>query len=232
MKKELFNEVLLELGKCEKCINLRKKNGEDCSLINVYKDNKFCKNIPSIWTDWFSRLDSKIMIIGQDWGPFNDMKTLNELYMKNSNKNNWKYLIEQEKSATKKQLEYYIKESSNNKYSLDDVFITNAIMCARKGNNYRGNNIDLKKSTNNCSEYLLKQIEIIKPKIILTLGYYPILSLSKIYNFKIETNLRETIKNYSEIKINNYIIIPLYHPVAQIKKSEQIKQYKKIWEYL
>ena len=232
MKNELYNELLVELGKCEKCLNLKRKTKKDCSLINLYKDNEFSKNIPSIWTDWFNRLDSKIMIIGQDWGPYSDMKMLNELYMLNPSKENWKYLMEQEKSNTKKQLEYYIRESSNNKYSLDDIFITNAIMCARKGSNYRGNNIDLKKSTNNCRKYLVKQIEIVNPKVILTLGYYPILSLSKSYNFKIEKNLKETIIKYPEIKVNDYIIIPLYHPVAQIKKSDQLKQYKKIWKYV
>lgn len=136
MKKELYEELLKELKKCEKCIHLKSKNGKDYALINLYKNNQFCKNIPSIWTDWFHRLDSKIMIIGQDWGPYNDMKMLNELYMQNPTVDNWKYLIEQEKSKTKKLLEYYIKESSNNNYSLDDIFITNAIMCARKGENY------------------------------------------------------------------------------------------------
>ena len=105
-------------------------------------------------------------------------------------------------------------------------------MCARKGSNYRGDNINLKKSTNNCSEYLVKQIEIVNPKVILTLGYYPILSLSQSYNFEIEKNLKETILKSPEVKVNNYIIIPLYHPVAQIKKSEQIKQYNRIWKYV
>ncbi len=232
MKEELYNKLLNELEYCNKCISLESRTGKDCSLINIYEDNEFCKNIPSIWTDWLNRLDSKIMIIGQDWGPYNDMKALNELYMLNPSKDNWKYLIEQEKSNTKKQLEYYIRESSNNTYCLDDIFITNAIMCARKGNNYRGDNINLKKSTNNCSQYLVKQIEIVKPKVIATLGYYPILSLSKSYNFEIGENLKETIIKYPEIKVNNYIIIPLYHPVAQIKKSEQIKQYNRIWKYV
>lgn len=232
MKNELYQNLLYELSKCEKCTNLKKKNEKDCSLINIYKDNDFCKNIPSIWTDWFNRLNSKLMIIGQDWGPYTDMKMLNELYTKNPNKDNWNYLIEQEKSNTKKQLEYYIKETSNNEYSLDNIFITNAIMCARKGINYRGDNIELKKSTNNCSNYLKKQIEIVKPKVILTLGYYPILSLSQSYNFEIGRNLKETIIKSPEIKVNNYIIIPLYHPVAQIKKSEQIKQYNRIWKYV
>ena len=176
MKNEVFDKLINSMSKCSKCINLKKKNGKDCSLINIYQNHEFCKNIPSIWTDWFNRLDSKVMIIGQDWGPYNDMKQLNEQYINKPNQENWKCLIEQEKSNTKKLLNYYIRKSSENRYSLDDVFITNAIMCARKGNNYRGDNIDLKKSTNNCREYLLSQINIVKPKVILTLGYYPLLS--------------------------------------------------------
>lgn len=105
-------------------------------------------------------------------------------------------------------------------------------MCARQGNSYRGNNIDLKNSTINCSEFLYNQIEIVKPKVILTFGYYPLLSLAKTLNFNINETLKETIKNYPEIKTNNFVIIPLYHPVAQIKREEQLEQYKKIWEYI
>lgn len=111
MKEELYNKLLEELSKCEKCTNLKNKNGKDCALINLYKNKEFCKNIPSIWTDWFNRLNSKIMIIGQDWGPYADMEKLNDLYIESPSKDNWKYLIEQEKSSTKKQLERYIKES-------------------------------------------------------------------------------------------------------------------------
>lgn len=227
MKTKQFNNLLNELGKCDKCTNF---SCSKKSLINIYKEKEFCKNIPSIWTDWFNRLDSKIMIVGQDWGPYNDMKKFSDLLK--SDKSNWQEIIELEKSNTKKLLNYYIKQSSNNNYSLDDIFITNAIMCARQGDSYRGNNIDLKKSTINCSEYLLKQIDIIKPKVILTLGYYSLLSLSKIYNFKIDRTLKETINKYPEINVNNYVIIPLYHPVAQIKKSEQLVQYKRIWKYI
>ena len=221
MKNKLFNLMLEEMETCQKCINLRNKSGRDCSLVNIYNNLTFSKNIPSIWTDWFNRLNSEIMIIGQDWGPYLDMKTLHQLYMQNPTKSNWKNL-----------LDYYIKESSNSLYSLTDIFITNAIMCARTGTKYRGDNIDLKKSTDNCSEYLKKQVEVVKPKVILTLGYYPLYSLSKSYNFIINKTLKETIANYPEIKINDFTIIPLYHPVAQIKKTEQLKQYKRIWKYV
>ena len=227
MKKKRFEEFIVKLGKCNKCTNLKCK---EKSLINIYEDYEFSINVPSIWTDWFNRLDSKIMIIGQDWGPYNDMRIFNSLL--NDNKSNWEEIIQLEKSNTKKALENYIKDSSNGQYSLNDIFITNAIMCARQGSSYRGNNIDLKKSTINCSEYLQNQIEIIKPKVILTLGYYPLMSLSKTFDFKIDKTLKETINNYPEIEINNFVIIPLYHPVAQIKKQEQLKQYKRIWKYI
>lgn len=227
MNTQKFDILIKDLSVCNKCTNMKCASK---SLINIYQDYNFCTNIPSIWTDWFNRLDSEIMIIGQDWGPYSDMKMFHELL--NKDKSNWKYLIESEKSNTKKMLERYIKESSNNRYSLDNIYITNAIMCARQGENYRGNNIDLKKSTLNCSEYLLRQIEIVKPKVILTLGYYPLLSLSKIFEFNIEKTLKETILKFSEIMFDNYVIIPLYHPVAQVKKEEQLEQYKKIWKYI
>lgn len=226
MKKKQFNNLINLLSKCEKCTSLKCK---EKSLINYFKDGNFCKNIPSIWTDWYNRLDSKIMIIGQDWGPYSDMKKINNLL--NENKDNWKEIIELEKSHTKKMLNYYIVTSSDKKCTLDDIYVTNAIMCARQGENYRGNNIDLNKSTINCSEFLLKQIEIVKPKVILTLGYYPLKSLSTIFKFNIENTLKNSIKINPEIIVDNFIIIPLYHPVAQIKKEEQLKQYKRIWKY-
>lgn len=227
MKNEMFQKLIQDMGTCSKCINLKCKNK---SLINIYQNYDFGTNIPSIWTDWFNRLDSDIMIIGQDWGPYSDMEKYYKLL--NKDKSNWKELIELEKSSTKRMLENFIKETSNNKCSLDDIYITNAIMCARQGDAYRGNNIDLKNSTLNCSSYLLKQIEIVKPKVILTLGYFPLLSLSKIFRFDIEKTLKETILKFSEIAIKDFVIIPLYHPVAQVRKEEQLKQYRRIWKYI
>lgn len=221
------------MSKCKKCKSIYSKNNIDCSLINIYKNLELAKNIPSIWTDWYNRIDSKIMIIGQDWGPFEDMKKLNEKYLEQPTKENWKKLIEEEKSLTKKQLTKYLVESSKGKInSIDDIYITNAIMCGRKGNNYRGNNINLKCSTLNCKEFLHRQIEIVKPKVILTLGYYPLYSVANIYKFKIEKNLSKTIEKYPIIEINDFIIIPLYHPVAQIKKEKQLEQYNRIWQFI
>ena len=75
----------------------------------IYKEKELCVNIPSIWTDWFNRTEPDMMIIGQDWGPYNDMKKFHNLLKED--KSNWKEIIELEKSNTKKMLEHYIISS-------------------------------------------------------------------------------------------------------------------------
>lgn len=233
-----FDKLIDEMSLCEKCTNLKNKKGTDCSLINIYKNKKFSKNIPSIWTDWYNRLNSSIMIIGQDWGPYNDMNKFYQEYITNKTKENWKKIIEQEKSMTKKMLtKYLIKSAENNNINirqniLDRIYVTNAIMCARQGDNYRGNNIKLKESIINCKNFIKEQIDIVKPKVILTLGYYPLYSLSQIYKFDIENNLTSTIKKYEHFKVMNIVVIPLYHPTAQISKEKQLEQYNIIWKYI
>lgn len=221
MKNKAFHELLDEMAKCDKCLNLGKK-----SLINFYHDAELSTNIPSIWTDWFRRLDSNIFIIGQDWGPYTDMKLLYERF---KNGEDYDYLINQEKSLTKRNLEKFLNKIN---ISLNDVFITNAIMCGRYGNLYRGNNIDLKYSSLCCSKFLESQIKIVKPKVILTLGYYPLYSLSKIFNFEIEDNLSKTIDKYNVFKIDNYVIVPMFHPASQVSNDKQIDRYKIILDYL
>lgn len=222
MKNNDLKELLLDMGKCECCTKL-----DDKSLINFYNSD-MAENIPSIWTDWINRLDSEIMIVGQDWGPYDDMKKLYERY---KNGEDWNKLIAEEKSLTKRNLEKFFKLTNPN-YDIKSVYVTNAIMCARNGSNYRGDNIKLKYSILKCSSFLERQIDIVKPKIILTLGYYPLLSLSSIFDFKIDSSLTKVIDNTPVIKIHDFVIIPAFHPAAQISLDKQIKQYELIWKYL
>lgn len=236
MKEKNLISLFNKMSNCNLCLNMKKKNGTDCSLINIFQNN-FYQDIPSIWTDWFNRTNSKIMIIGQDWGTYSEMNIFRNKYLSNKTPENWSKIIEDEKSLTKKLLSKYLIDSAK-EYNItidsnfiSKIYITNAIMCARKGTNYRSENIKLKECTLNCSTYLKEQINIIQPQIILTLGYYPLLSLSKIYNFQISNTLKDSINSLETIKIDNLIIIPLYHPAAQISKDEQLKQYRKVWQY-
>ena len=83
---------------------------------------------------------------------------------------------------------------------IEDTYFVEAIKCFPKDRKY------LKKCNNNCKGYLLKQLKVINPKIVLALGDSATKSLLEI-----------KYKNFSEVVgkefyINNIRVIPIYHP--------------------
>jgi len=84
--------------------------------------------------------------------------------------------------------------------SRNDVYITNIVKC-RPSNN----DIPTPSQAHTCQPYLMKQIELIRPKLIVTLG-------ATAYHYLTGddtdiSKIRGTIQ-----KQNGYIIIPTYHP--------------------
>lgn len=111
------------------------------------------------------------------------------------------------------------------KLKREEVYITNIVKC-RPPENRDPKEEEIKK----CSVYLDRQIEIIKPKIIATLGRY-----SMAYIFK-KFSLEEKIQSISKIhgKIFNagdlflkVTIIPLYHPAVATYNQNMIEVLKK-----
>lgn len=87
------------------------------------------------------------------------------------------------------------------------IFVTNAVLCNpkdEKGNNSTPTKVEIQ----NCSNFLKKQIEIINPKIVVTLGATSLESTRNIenHNLTLKENVRTTNKWF------NRILIPLYHP--------------------
>ena len=83
---------------------------------------------------------------------------------------------------------------------IEDTYFLEAIKCYPLDRKY------LKKCNQNCKKYLFKQLEIINPKIILTLGDSATKALLDIkYN-----KFSEVVGN--KYNLNNYIVIPIYHP--------------------
>lgn len=72
---------------------------------------------------------------------------------------------------------------------------------------------NLKICSNNCKNIMLKQLEILKPKLIITLGEFPTRNL---LNFKFN-KFADVVGNIYEI--NGYKILPIYHPSPISLKS-------------
>ncbi len=102
------------------------------------------------------------------------------------------------------------------KINPNDVFITNLLKCVPKNTKVTRDIIE------SCWEYIDIQLEIIKPKIILTLGQLSLSSVKKtMYDLK---------KHHGEmIYYKNFKVIPTYHP-SDVLKDKNLK--KEVWEDL
>ena len=90
---------------------------------------------------------------------------------------------------------------------LEDTCFLESVKCYPKDRKY------LNKCSNNCKKYLIDQLKLIKPKIILSLGAAAT-----------KTIVDVKYKKYSEVvgkeyNIDNMIIIPIYHPSPISPKS-------------
>ena len=104
--------------------------------------------------------------------------------------------------------------------NIEDTYFLEAIKCFPIERKY------LKKCNNHCKKYLLQQLDIIKPKIVLALG-----------DSATKAILDIKYKNFSEVVgqefyVNNIKVIPIYHPSPVSPKSysgniEIVKKLKK-----
>ena len=88
-----------------------------------------------------------------------------------------------------------------------DAFITNAVLCNPKdesGNNSPPTNAEVR----NCAAFLQRQIEIIQPKVVATLGSIALKSCALISRH--ELRLAEHVRTANSW--NGRLLIPMYHP--------------------
>lgn len=86
------------------------------------------------------------------------------------------------------------------------VFIANVIKCRPPGNRD-----PLPTEINNCSRWLDQQIEIIKPRIIVTLGRY---SMAKFFPGKTISKIHGTAQKWNDI-----LCFAMYHPAAALHQQ-------------
>lgn len=101
---------------------------------------------------------------------------------------------------------------------IEDTYFLEAIKCYPKDRKY------LSKCSSNCRKFLFKQLDIIKPKIVLSLGDAATKSILDI-NYK----------KFSDVVgkvfiVNNYRVIPIYHPspISPMSYKGNIPIFKKI----
>jgi uracil-DNA glycosylase len=108
----------------------------------------------------------------------------------------------------------------------EQIFITSAALCNPRSDS-GANRRPSKKEIANCSDFLQRTIDLVDPRVIVTLGSVALEALKRIHNH--ELSLKE-----SAAKIHAWgsrVLVPIYHPSPQVlashrREAQQLQDYK------
>ncbi len=190
---------------------------DSCTRINPPLINQFAlhNEIPNRWFDWENRVNSPIMIIGQDWGPYVHLKK----YIDDPSRDHF---------ASSRTESFIIKTlNSIDPELIDTIFFTVSVIFTRTGSLFRGSqNYNEGKSFEISYPYVSRQIDIVKPKVILTMGGLAIKVVDRHFKLGLGSQKLSEIIRKGEINSSGSLIIPAYHPAAFVSPELQLKSWK------
>ena len=111
-----------------------------------------------------------------------------------------------------------------------EIFITSAALCNPRSDS-GANRKPTQKELQNCSDFLRRTIELVDPRVIVTLGSVALEALKRIQYH--ELNLKESAARIHSW--NGRVLVPIYHPSPQVlashrREAEQLKDYQVVAE--
>jgi len=107
-----------------------------------------------------------------------------------------------------------------------EIFITSAALCNPRSES-GANRKPTQKELANCSSFLRRTIEIVDPRVIVTLGSVALEALKRIQCH--ELNLKTAASQIHSW--NNRVLVPIYHPSPQVlashrREAQQLRDYQ------
>src|SRR5919106_5421162 len=109
-----------------------------------------------------------------------------------------------------------------------EIFITSAALCNPRSES-GANRKPTQKELKNCSSFLRRAIEVVNPRVIVTLGSVALEALKRIQYH--ELNLKESASQIHSW--NDRVLVPIYHPSPQVlashrREAEQLRDYQMV----
>ena len=110
----------------------------------------------------------------------------------------------------------------------DQIFITNSVLCNPRKESGANRKPTTKESLN-CAAFLARQIELIDPQVVVTLGAVALAALSRIeyHQFSLKDSAGRVCRWHGRL------LVPLYHPSPQVlashrREDAQLRDYKAV----
>jgi uracil-DNA glycosylase family 4 len=110
----------------------------------------------------------------------------------------------------------------------EEVFITNAALCNPRGET-GANRRPTREELSNCSGFLRRQVEVVNPRVVVTLGAVSLAALRAVEYHQL--TLKEHVGQIRSW--NGRLLVPLYHPSPQVlashrREPQQLEDYRAV----
>ncbi len=211
-KENKYQALVNDRKHCRVCNGLT--NPADCAQ-GAYDSNHI-----GPWSIWQGNINTDLMVVAQDWGD-------TDSFLKNSG-------LEHAKSPTNKNLVTLLESVGINielppEFSgyKGEIFLTNAILCLKEG----GAQAPVKQEWfEQCGKrYLSSLIEIIEPKVLISLGENAYHAIKGLYNLQ-KMRFRDAVNSAPLELSNNIQYFPMYHCGSRIMNTHRnFKQQTADW---
>ena len=215
-KQVRYFELVEKRKQCGQCKDLKLTNPSKCDE-GVYD----IQGHIGPWTQWQGNLNADLMIVGQDWGS-------KGYYIENEG-------VEKDTNATNRTIRELLSSIDiqialpNLAQRESAVFFTNSILCLRPGNGLTGPTPPVS-SFDNCSKSFLRpQIELVNPKVVVTLGHKAYSSVLKAYDRKPHPLMTAAVGEIIPLA-GRTCLIPVFHPGHYGSLTRSIQEQKKDWQ--
>jgi len=227
-KQRAYRQLVQKRQKCRLCQELTNPSSIDSGRYELGHIGP--------WTTWQGNLDAKLMVIGQDWGVkriFVETKGLEpfsgnyKIYRKNNTNETLRKLL------TSVDIDIELPEG---KVTTGVIFLTNAILCFKPGEDLQSK-VKLEWYYNCGPQFLKPLIDIVEPRVVVTLGEYAFKTLKHTYNL-FTPKFNDAVTQYTGISLSkDSIYLPMYHPSPRILNTHrpmhmQLKDWQRVKSYM
>ena len=211
-KLELYEQLVKKRKNCAKCLSLNLTNPSACA------GGQYDADHIGPWTSWHGDLDADLMIVGQDWGG-------SDYYIDQKG-------IETDDNDTNINLQILLA-SIGYKVALPreprrpaKLFFTNAVLCLKQG---RLTGRVRSQCFINCGRAFLRpQIELVQPKVVVTLGFSAYKAVVRAFGHRPRTSMRDAVQTTAVL--GRATLVPVYHCGYLGSLSRSLSEQKKDWE--
>lgn len=179
------------------------------------------------WTRWLGDPNARVLLVGQEWGD-------KAAFLRQQG-------LDSPNSATNRLLRELLASVGVEVPEISDgaadvgVFLTNAALCLKSQGCQGPGRTEW---FTNCGQHFLRpQIELVRPKVVITIGERAYRGLTQSFQIAGAKQFRDAVESPGVELPNGSVLVPVYHCSRRVlnthrPKAQQFLDWARVWAYL